>query len=313
MSQDHGADPENSTPPQGWVKHSHTLIAGSFPDEFHRRSLGPYPESVEQFRRWCVKQIEQIRRAMTEAKLPPEMRGVSVGMLATQAVDDAWTLLRFFGLPRRASKPAIADPTQLERWAEDAIQFLAECRFQCIAVLTAADRAEAYEIRLIGDFWQIRYGTEERHYKEGHAVAWLAKVLAAPRRSLTVADLFGDPEGKGAADVVLGNDRVGDRKKLREIGNHLADIEEVANQFGWSEELAKKKADLLSEMRAAPHALNPTLKRDHRNISTQLRTFRTKLAKEGMPLLAAHLKDALKLDYPHVGYYPDDPVPPWKF
>src|SRR5262249_18312718 len=97
------------------------------------------------------------------------------------------------------------------------------------------------------------------------------------------------------------------------IHKELQDVNDLADTFGWNESLEKKRADLLDRLKTAKRTLNPTLKRQHHNVATQLRTFvREKLVKD-MPQLAAHLQASLKLDFPEFGYYPPDPAPDWQF
>jgi hypothetical protein len=177
-----------------------------------------------------------------------------------------------------------------------------------------SDRPDSeYQLRLVGKVWHVRYLGEEGDYpaEDNQALGWLAKLLAASKRLLTMAELRGDPEGKLTADAMLGSEREADRTAINAIKRQLEDIDEVANTAGWSAELEKQKADLLDRLKTAAKALNPTLKREHHNVATQLRAlYREKLVKD-MPLLAAHLQEWLKLDYPYVGYDPPDPPPTW--
>jgi hypothetical protein len=55
-----------------------------------------------------------------------------------------------------------------------------------------------------------------------------------------------------------------------------------------------------------------SLVRAHHNIATQIRNFlHDKLCRD-MPRLADHLTGALKLDFPHFGYYPPTNTPAWE-
>ena len=170
-------------------------------------------------------------------------------------------------------------------------------------------------IRLVGDVWQLGYSTENGQYpKQGNqCIKWLAKLLAAPNRSFTIAELRGDPEGKLAADALLRGDLESDRDGVKAIKNRLEAIEAITEETGGSETLENEKANLLRWLQAADdnkQITNP-LRKAHHNIATQIRNLREKLAPT-MPKLAAHLQESLKLDAPHFGYYPPLGAPAWE-
>jgi hypothetical protein len=172
-------------------------------------------------------------------------------------------------------------------------------------------------LRLVGEVWHVRYRGEAGDYpaKGNLCIGWLVKLLAVPNRLLTVADLRGDPEGKLAADAVLGAERVADPDdvELKAIKKELDDIEATADLTEWTEGLEERKANLLRRLQGRmAERLGSQLQRGHANIATQLRNLRRKLERD-MPQLVAHLKVSLKLDFPEFGYYPPDPPPNWQF
>ena len=169
-------------------------------------------------------------------------------------------------------------------------------------------------LRRVGEVWHIGYRGERGEYpaKGNQCVAWLAKLLAAPDRSLTVATLRGDPEGKLAADAMLGSDHEADPDSIKAIKHRLEDIEETTADGGGSAALDEETHQLLDKLIAASRTLNPALKDAHHNVASQLRSFLKKLRGD-MPQLSAHLRASLKLDYPTCGYYPPEPRPRWQF
>src|SRR5439155_7982880 len=157
---------------------------------------------------------------------------------------------------------------------------------------------------LVGGVWHLSYGTEKGEYpKTGNkSIEWLARLLAAPNRSLTVADLQGDPEGKLAADARLRGEHETDLEGIKAIRTRLAEIEDIAAETGGSDALEDEKADLLRRLQAADDNKQMTspLRAAHHNIATQIRNLRDKLTND-MPNLAAHLIATLKLDSPRFG------------
>jgi hypothetical protein len=143
------------------------------------------------------------------------------------------------------------------------------------------------------------------------SIGWLAKLLAAPNRQLTVGDLRGDPEGKLAADARLGAVPEMDRQAAEEVRRRLQEIEDITDKTGGSASLDEEKATLLDQLQRWAKAHESQLKDDHHNIATQLRNFRRKL-QDDMPRLAGHLKECLKMDFPSFGYYPPSPPLCWQ-
>jgi hypothetical protein len=169
---------------------------------------------------------------------------------------------------------------------------------------------------LVGEIWQLRFGKETGNYQKAgnRCIESLAKVLVAPNRLFTVAELMGDSEGKLAGDALLCGECETDRDGLTRIKNRLEEIEEIDNDIGGSEALDEEKAYLLQQVQQADEnkQITSPLKKAHHNLATQLRTFIAKLSKTGMPFLAAHLKTCLKLDFPHAGYFPPPDSSSWK-
>jgi hypothetical protein len=171
-------------------------------------------------------------------------------------------------------------------------------------------------IRCINKTWHIRYRTEAGDFPASRTqcIAWLAKLLAAPNRMLTLADLRGDPEGKLAADALLGAEPETDREGAKAIRRRLQEIDEITDETGISVSLEEEKAQLLASMKDGCwwKKLKTRLQSDHANIATQFRNFCRKL-KDKMPWFAEHLKASLQLNYPEFGYYPPSPPPDWQF
>jgi hypothetical protein len=181
----------------------------------------------------------------------------------------------------------------------------------------ADDTVNENSMKLVGEVWTIQYGNEPGMYTDrgNQCIGWLAKLLARPNRSLTVAELRGDPEGQLKADAQMGSERETDEDGIRSIRARLQEIEEIAAETGGgSESLDAEKATLLRQVEAAVNEkkIGSKLKRGHHNMATQIRAFlREKLAKD-MPKLATHLTAALKLEFPEFGYFPPGDTPTWK-
>jgi len=171
-----------------------------------------------------------------------------------------------------------------------------------------------YRCELKDGTWHVRYPGEAHNYlaRGNQAIAWLAKLLATPNRLFTVADLRGDPEGKLAADAMLGAEPEQVRREIEGIKKQLDDIATITEDTGGSDATENEKANLLNRLKVLrTNRLDAQLRKDHANIATQLRKLRGKLM-DDMPQLAAHLKASLKLEYPEVGYCPAAPSPSWK-
>jgi CheY-like chemotaxis protein len=180
---------------------------------------------------------------------------------------------------------------------------------------TPAAREAENSIRLRGDIWHLRFEGESGDYPRNLSLAWLCKLLAAPNRPFTVAELRGDPDGKIAADASIGDDAQIDDAGLKTIKEELADINEVITQTGGSESLDSKKAELEKLLHDAIRGkkMDSPLKTTFRGTVFQIRTlYNNRLAKGSMPRLAAHLRAALKMDFPYIGYYPPPGTPAWQ-
>jgi hypothetical protein len=170
-------------------------------------------------------------------------------------------------------------------------------------------------VKRVGEVWHLCYRGEKGQYPEkgNRCIGWLDQILRHPRRSLTVAELVGDPESKLAGIAKFGGERVTDDAGIQSIRSRLDEIEDIIAETGGSEYLETEKTDLLYRLQTAAHKdqIRTPLQNQHHNIATQLRTFLRKLQTD-MPGLAAHLKPSLKLAFPHFGYYPPDGTPAWK-
>ncbi len=171
-------------------------------------------------------------------------------------------------------------------------------------------------LRLRGDVWHLRYDDDSGDYprKGNQSLIWLHKLVAAPNKLFTVADLLGDADGKLAADARIGGEREIDDVGFKAIKDRLEEIEDTVETTGGNESIENEKADLLNRLQQARRGknLDSPLKAAHRNMTVQIRTLRdNKLAKD-MPRLAAHLRAALKLHFPFVGYYPPPGTSAWQ-
>jgi hypothetical protein len=171
-------------------------------------------------------------------------------------------------------------------------------------------------LQLDGEVWHFRYQAETGDYpkQRNQCIGWLAKLLAAPNRPLSVAGLRGDPEGRLAADGFLGNEQETDREGIKVIKDRLEEIEDIAGETGWSESLENEKAELLARLKEAENGKRMIfpLKTAHHNIASQIRKFLRKTLAKPMPKLKSHLAEALKLEFPDFGYYPPPDTPAWK-
>jgi hypothetical protein len=165
-----------------------------------------------------------------------------------------------------------------------------------------------------GQEWEIGYGNELGRFPErgNKCLQWLCKILSNPNRSLTVAEVLGDPQGTLAGDARLRSDRETDTPGMQQIRKRLAEIEDIRSETGGSASLDTEQAELLSHLEQADTHLRTALRKAHHNISTQIRNFLKKLGDSKMPHLAAHLNATLKRDFPDFGYYPPPDSPGWK-
>jgi hypothetical protein len=173
------------------------------------------------------------------------------------------------------------------------------------------------EVKREGEVWRLQYKGESASYptRGNKCIAWLARLLAAPNRALTVADLQGDPDRKLAADARIGSERETDPQGVAAIKSRIEEIDDITSETGGSEGLEEEKAQLLVALERTPGAksLASQLKRAHANMATQLRNLRRDKLTRDMPQFAAHLVASLKMDLPEFGYYPPHPAPTWHF
>jgi hypothetical protein len=181
----------------------------------------------------------------------------------------------------------------------------------------AAPPDDEYQAKRDGDVWRFRYQSESASYpvQGNQCIAWLVKLLAAPNRVLTVAQLPGDAEGRIAADASIGSDLETDREGLAAIKSRIDEIDEIASATGSTDALEADRAQLLALLQRMPAArkMASQLKKDHANIATQLRQFRRKKLHKDMPHFAGHLDAALTMNLPTFGYFPPGSTPAWHF
>jgi hypothetical protein len=171
----------------------------------------------------------------------------------------------------------------------------------------------ANAIECVGQIWHLRYQGEYAEFPvQGNlCLKWLAQIVTSPRRTLTVAGLRGDPEGKLKADASLGNQYVADDPIARAILIELDDVDATIEATGNTERLEEKRAALLKELdtKQLKRFASP-LEKTHHSMATQIRKFCKGLADQ-MPGLHAHLKVSLQLASPHFLYNPPAGTPAW--
>jgi DNA-binding response OmpR family regulator len=173
-----------------------------------------------------------------------------------------------------------------------------------------------YLIRLQGDIWHLRFQDESGDYprKGNQSLAWLHKLLAAPNKLFTVADLQGDPEHKLSAEERMGADYQTDDAGVRKIKERLEEIAETVEATGGSESLENEHAALMRQFGEAMRGkkMDSPLKKAFRNVCVQLGTLRDKKLALSMPRLASHLRATLKMEFPYLGYYPPPGASAWQ-
>jgi ActR/RegA family two-component response regulator len=178
---------------------------------------------------------------------------------------------------------------------------------------TEGGHPQENSIRLRGEIWHLRYQGESGDFPKIQALRYLQKLLAAPNKLFTVADLYIDPEGKVEAASRMIDDRQVDDEGIKLIRKELDDVEEMGNTTGWTEALETKRMALKRHLEDADKQMASTLKTTHHAIATSIRNFlRDRLPKANMPHLRAHLRPALKLDLPYFGYYPPPGASAWQ-
>jgi hypothetical protein len=171
-------------------------------------------------------------------------------------------------------------------------------------------------LRRVGDVWHLRFQDESGDFpvRGNKFIGWLAKLLAMPGHAWTVAELYGDPEGKLAADASLGGQAAKDTEALQAIQKRIDDIDAITQETGGSEELEDERARLLRQVKrhSAKDRMSAAVTKAYNNFAAQKSQFLKKL-KDNMPQLAAHLKASLQssgTDYT-ISYRPPDGTPPW--
>jgi hypothetical protein len=200
-------------------------------------------------------------------------------------------------------------------------------------------RREENSIRLVGDVWELRFGRELGQFpaKGYKCIPWICTILSRPNRTLTVAEVRGDPEGLLAADALLGAElettaesASNIRERLVKLDKELKDVDEMAADLGWSETLTAKKVALKEEQGCLVSQIRQTanngksgrsplrkrfrtpLERSHHNMATQIRTFIRDELTTAMPRLAEHLSTWLALEKPSFRYCPPSGTTSWK-
>src|SRR5262245_5783347 len=189
-------------------------------------------------------------------------------------------------------------------------------RVEQILVEREAGAAAENSIRLKGDIWHLRFHGESADYprSRNQSLTWLHKLLAAPNKPFTVAELKGDPGGKLAADATIGTELLTDDVGIKRIEDRLEELKEIAKNTGGSEALEQEEEALLKQQNEARRGkkIDSPLKAAHRNIALQIRNLRERKLAKDMPTLAAHLRAGLKLAFPFFGYYPPPGTSAWQ-
>jgi hypothetical protein len=181
----------------------------------------------------------------------------------------------------------------------------------------AGGEAARNRVQRSGGVWHLHFEGESGGYPErgSKCLGYIATVVARPNRSFTIRELVGDPEGKLASESQFAAESETDPEGLLEMKRRLEDIESL-QELGESERLVEEKTTLLESIKRAKQGMTlgqgSPLRKAHHNISTQIRKFVNKRLSKDMPKLAAHFRVALKLDFPHVGYYPPSATAGWE-
>jgi hypothetical protein len=248
-----------------------------------------------------------LRRALFEED--EELYGIGY-FLDEQPRIDVKQVKAMLDLELRAAERALAVASALPQPPEPHASATASAN-----LVPTAGNESVYSIRRVGEVWHLRYSGERGDYpvNGNRALAWLATILAAPNRRLTVANVLGDSEDKLAAAALLGEQSILDDPTLKEIHDELDNIDAITADTGGSEELEKRKDGLLAELKnSADKRIDSALRKAHKNVATQLRNFFRKLKKGDMPDLGSHLIAFIKLDFPEFAYYPSKSSPAWQ-
>jgi hypothetical protein len=181
----------------------------------------------------------------------------------------------------------------------------------------ASDKNASNVLWRDGEVWHLHYCGEKGDFpvKGNKCLTWLVKLLSKPNYAWTVAALYGDPDGKLAADALLRGENEKDNETLRKIAERIEEIETFSEGTGGSETLEQEHATLLKELEqhTAHKRLDTPLHRAYNNISTQFRQFRLNKLAKVMPQLAAHLEASLKPDGSSftLSYRPAAGTPNW--
>jgi hypothetical protein len=143
----------------------------------------------------------------------------------------------------------------------------------------------------VGEIWCLRYHDEINNFpvKGNQFIRWLAKLLEQRNCPLTVAELYGDPGGKLAADASLGGEDTQDRESLQATYKRMEDIQTIIADTGGSEELEAELEELVRQVGKSSERMKTGIGRAYHNIATQKRMFLQKI-QEQMPELRAHLR-----------------------
>jgi hypothetical protein len=169
-------------------------------------------------------------------------------------------------------------------------------------------------LRRQGRVWQIRFHGEIGDFPEKgtNCLRWMAIVLARPNHSFPVNELLGDVDGKLASGTRFSAEAETDWAGFKALKRELDDVDTLM-EIGSTEALEHQKADILRRLERAQRRPKLTggdpFRKAHHNVCTQIRKFVRSL--KYMPHLANHLVAALKLEYPHVGYYPPSGSSAW--
>jgi hypothetical protein len=174
-------------------------------------------------------------------------------------------------------------------------------------------------LRRVGEIWHLSYPDDPpaNFTLQGNQfLGWLAKLLSRPDHPWTVAELCGDPEGRLAADALLGGERVTDRKGLQKIDDRIQEIDATAAGMGEMYEALEEERDrLLRQVKkyAANERVKTTVGKAYRNITTQKRQFLGKL-ESLLPQLASHLRACIKSSASNytIFYRPPAGAPRWE-
>jgi hypothetical protein len=269
-----------------------------------KRQIEAYPCPREQVQLTCDRVAEQLvpfrqflvlmRLAVTESAGSSELSAPEVS--STPATGEVPSHLAALEGGTEAKQPALIAPTGPHE----------EPRTEPTATMIHAG------IRSDGAAWQVWYGQESGTYPQADysALAVVAKLVANPNKSFSRAELRAEPDNlpreQVTLDDILDHDALTDLQ--RGIDELRRDMEKETDPLV-QQENEDNLEKLLAEVRKATRPGGRKRKlgtiaaqRAWDTLTKALRRLWKRLRETGMPELADHLENAVRIDHPHITY-----------